>query len=278
MQRLEWDHAGDPAATARAAGGYSDAGIARADVRDLDGARGYYERSTELYASLTPAELAKGDRYTQYAFALKRLGALLMVQGDLEQSEGRYRAALAIEEELVRRRPGHADTEYAITFTLSDLGGVLRNQGRADEGAALWQRALDIRKRAADADPRDVRALGGVATLESRFANLARAQGRLGEAVERFRGALAMRERLLTTRGPVPGAVAERSWSVLALAQALLAWANAEPASSSSSHRRREAAQLLGSLRPEAVTVPVTVGSPPEFAAQLAAARRALTR
>lgn len=278
VQRLERDHAGDPAAVARAAEGYSDAGIARADVRDLDAARGYYERSTALYASLTPAELAKGGRSSEYAFALKRLGAVLMVQQQLDESERRYRAALAIEEELLRRRPADADTEYGLTFTLSDLGGVLRSQGRVDEGEAMWRRALDIRKRAADADPKDVRALGGVATLEWRLANLARAQRRYREAVERLRGALAMRDGLLATRGPVPSAVAERSWVVLYLGEALLSWADADPASAESGDRRREAAELLGSLRPEAVTASVTPGSPPEFAASLAAMRRALAR
>lgn len=276
VQRLERDGASDPAAVAEAAEGYSDAGIARADALDLDAARGYYERSASLYASLTAEEIAKGDRSATYAFALKRLGAVLMLKGDVTESERRYRSALAIEEELVRRRPGDANTEYSLTFTLSDLGGVLRRQGKAEEGAALWQRALAIRKRAADADPNDVRALAGVATLEWRFAALDVVQGRHDRAVERLRGALALRDRLLAVQGPLPRTAAERAWTALELAEVLLAWAKTDAVHPESGRRRREAERLLVSLRPEAVTTAVTAGGPPDFARRLDALRRAL--
>lgn len=278
VETLAREYRTDPRAVARAALGYSDAGVAKAAERDLGAAREFYERSAALYESLPVAERSMREVEQDYAFLLKRLGAVLLVTGQLEDSERRYRAALAIDEAMVQRSPGDAETEYALTFTLSDLGAVLQARNQPQQASVFWRRALEIRRRAAAAEPRDVRALGGVATILFRLATAAQAEGLHAAAVAHAREALQLRQRLVEVMGRLPRPLSDRAWAALVLAETLLARAAAEPGATARGTWMTEAAQLLRGLDRDEVTANGVAGDVAEFGPRLDAALKALPR
>src|SRR5918994_4599959 len=97
-----------------------------------------------------------------HAFALKRLGGVLLRDGRYDESEQRYRQALVLDEQSYAL-DGRPETRYDITFTLSDLALVQSRRGEWRGAVEMWRRALEIRQATADADPKNTRALGGVA-------------------------------------------------------------------------------------------------------------------
>ena len=116
--------------TARAAAvvakGYSDVGRFRTDRGDFGGAEQAYREAVRRFEELPGGRSAANVR--DHAFALKRLGGVLLRAAKYDESEQRYRQALVLDEESIRLddRP---ETRYDITFTLSDLALVQSRRG-----------------------------------------------------------------------------------------------------------------------------------------------------
>ena len=263
VNELETRHGHAPDTVAVVASGYSDIGRLRVDGGDIPGGGRAYERAVALYDSLPPGEyplsVVRGR-----AFALKRLGAVLLRGGDYGVSEQRYLQALALDEEAARRddRPS---VRYDITFTMSDLALVQARREHWDDAEAMWLKALAIRRQALDDDPKNSRARSGVATLHGRLGLAATARRDFARAVRWFRDEVSTREPLLKASGPLPGRVAEIAWAKLRLAEALLNRADAERG-----HRERgawiaEARQLAASVKRADGGSPVSAGNPPDF-------------
>ncbi|MFN7978667.1 MAG: serine/threonine-protein kinase [Vicinamibacterales bacterium] len=263
VNELETRHGNDPATVAIVAEGYSDVGRLRVDGGDIPGGRRAFERSVALYDSLPagerPLNVVRGN-----AFALKRLGGVLMRAEDYAASERRYLQALAFDEEALRRddRP---TTRYDITFTMSDLALVQAKREHWDDAEAMWRRALAIRQKSLDDDPKNVRALSGVATLYGRLGLSAAAQGDHASSVERYHAEVALRERLIASSGRLPGRVSELGWAKLRLAEALLRRADAEATSRARPQWIAEARQLVAGVRRTDGKPPVPAGNEPDF-------------
>lgn len=197
---------------------------------------------------------------TNHAFALKRLGAVLMRRMAFDESERRYREALALDEETIRRddRP---QTRFDITFTMSDLALVQSRQGRWEDAEALWRQALVIREAAVASDPNDNRALSGVGVLYGRLGTAANARRDYLAAVAAYRDELVRRERLIALAGSLPGRVSERAWARLRLAEALLN----VPAAAGRAARRAEAQRLVSALTRADGRTSVAAGSEPGY-------------
>ncbi len=253
-ESLERRGATDAETLSAIADGYSNAGIFRAERRDLTGARGFYERAIRIYERL-PAGTASdgesgGENARSYSLTLKRLGAGEMVSGALEASERHYRAALAIEEEAIRRNPGDRGWPFEVSYTLSDLGLALKRRGQNDEAIVFWRRALELRRTALAADPKNERAIGGVASLLYRLGLGYRDTGRPAEAVASFREELAIREKLIA-QGHTPSRVRDLGWSRLELTIALLNLA--EAGGPDARAHAAEARALFRTLRPDEI-------------------------
>lgn len=233
------------------------------DSGDFAGGRRAFERAVALYASLPsagqPASVAR-DR----AFALKRLGAVLMRAGDFAASEQRYLEALALDEEVTRSDDRPA-TRYDITFTMSDLALVKAKRGHWDDAEAMWMRALAIRQKAVDDDPKNTRALSGVAVLYGRLGLSAMSRHDAALAVNRFRTELGLRSRLMAATGPLPARLSEIGWAKLRLANVLLGRVEAERRHRDREAWEAEARQLVASVRRSDGAPSVTAGSEPEF-------------
>jgi eukaryotic-like serine/threonine-protein kinase len=209
----------DPRAIHSLAKAYSDIGSLKTDRDDFTAGERAYRHAMQLFESLPPDERRKAER--QEAYALKRLGAVLLRLGRFDESEMQYRRALAIERATLARPDVGESERYDITFTLSDLALVLSRRGKWDDAVAMWTDALGRRRAVSDADPKNVRARSGVATLHGRLGTAAMASGNAVDAVTHYRRELDERERLLRDRGQLPATKADRAWAALRLAEAL---------------------------------------------------------
>jgi non-specific serine/threonine protein kinase/serine/threonine-protein kinase len=197
VEQMERRYPTDPAGRASIAASYVNLGLFRATRRDLAGARSLYEQAIAIFDTLPAERLAQDDVVRSHAFALKRLGAILLAEGRIDEGEQRYRQALTLDEAMVARHPDDARYRYDMTFSLSDLGFAANKRGDTAAAVALWTRALDIRQAALAADPKDARAMAGVVNLHANLGNTAREQRRFDEAVTHWRAALQVREALL---------------------------------------------------------------------------------
>ena len=228
VRELERLYPNDPVALEEVAGGYTNQGVMHADRNDLAAARVNHLEAVRVLESL-PADRRAIQRRA-YILTLKRLGAVELMQGALDDSERHYRTALATEEELVRQQPDSQQLRFEMTYSLSDLGLVLRRRGNEAAAVAMWQRGLEIRREALAADPRNARMLGAVATMEARLGGAATRLAKHDEAVAYHRASLAHAQAL-----PVqPGVWTDRSSRVAdataSLAGALLDVAATKPA------------------------------------------------
>jgi tetratricopeptide (TPR) repeat protein len=162
--------------------------------------------------------------------ALKRAGALLHVDGKLDEAERLYREALALDEALVARYPDNATYRYDMTFSLSDLALTARKRGDPAAATALYLRALEIRKAALDADPKNVRAMFGVANLHSYLGTCAAELKQFDEQVTHRREALRLFDAVVAVRGPQAEDRSRRTWWQIYLAGALMDLSERRPA------------------------------------------------
>ena len=263
VQRLEGLHGGNPALVAIVAEGYSNIGRFRSNASDFAGGEVAYRKAVAMYDTLPPAARTLHNRRGQ-AFALKRLGAVLLRAGKHDESEARYLQALRLDEEALREddRP---QVRYDMTFTMSDLALVQSRLQRWPDAIALWRRALEMRLAAAEADPKNTRPLSGVAVLHGRLGMAAYNSGDLYESVRRYRQEVAVRERLITLTGPLPGRVAELAWARLNTAFVLLALADRLPGDPARTAWIDEARRLARATSRGDGRVSVTAGSEPGY-------------
>ncbi len=263
VNELETRHGADPETVAVVASGYSDIGRLRVDGGDIPGGGRAYERSVALYDSLPPGEHPLSV-VRAHAFALKRLGAVLLREGDFGRSEQRYRQALALDEEAARRDDRPA-VRYDITFTMSDLALVQSRLGHWDEAEAMWLKALALRRQALEDDPKNTRARSGVATLYGRLGRAATARRNYAGAERWYREEVSTRGLLVQASEPLPGRVAEMAWARLRLAEALVDRADAERGHRERSAWIAEARRLFATVQRADGGASVTAGSPPGF-------------
>ena len=250
--RLAREHPSNVAARVSAAQSYLNLGTFRATRRDRAGARPFYEKAIAAFASLPESHRSRDEVVASHAFALKRLGALLLVDGRIEDAERLYREALALDESLVARHPDNARHRYSLTFSLSDLALAAGRRGDVDTAIALWTRALDIRHAALAADPKDVRAMQGVANLHRNLANAARDQKRFDVEGSHWRDELKWRDSLVTVTGANPATLLARGWARTNLAGSLLSRAEAAPRGPDRQASVAEARALLADARQDA--------------------------
>ncbi|MBP7777437.1 MAG: protein kinase [Acidobacteria bacterium] len=243
--------------------GFSDMGRFHTENEEFEAAEVAYREAVRQY-ELAPREGRKLPEIRDNAYALKRLGGVLMRRDELEESERRYREALALDREALALddRP---QTRYDMTFTLSDLALIESRRGLWAEAVVLWNQALEIRKAISDADPKNVRALNGVATLNGRLGGAARAAKDFAAAMERYREELTIRLALRERMGDLPAPRAGRAWAALRLAEALTSRASAEARNPARASWLAEARGLVQGVKRSDGEASVPAGSEPGF-------------
>jgi non-specific serine/threonine protein kinase/serine/threonine-protein kinase len=263
VRQLEGLHGGNPEFVGIVAEGYSNIGRFLANGTDFGAAETAYRKAVALYDTLPPPRRTLHVR-RGHAFALKRLGAVLLRGTKYADSERVYLQALGIDEENLRLddRP---QTRYDITFTMSDLALVQSRLKRWPDAIALWRRALEIREAEAEADPKNTRPLSGVGVLYGRLGMAAYNTGDLAESARWYRREITVRERLFALTGPLPGRVAERSWARLNTAFVLLELADRSPGDPARAAWIDEARGLARATARTDGKASVTAGSEPGY-------------
>ncbi len=218
MERTSPDNAD---ARASAVTSYSNLGFYRGQRGDWAGAKSLYARSIDLYNTLPATQQADERLIRSQAYALKRLGAIHVKDGELDQGERRYQAALALDEALLRRHPDNANYRFDSTFSLGDLAVIARNRGDRAKAESLWVRALAIRQDVLAADPKNVRAIRGVGNTRSYLGDLYRDEKRFDEAVAQCRECLDLRDRMVSVASPQLPDVVSRGLALVYLAGTL---------------------------------------------------------
>jgi eukaryotic-like serine/threonine-protein kinase len=127
----------------------------------------------------------------------KRIGALLVVVGDLDQSLEEYRAAIALDEETVRREPDNARAKMNLSYGYSDWGYALYKLKRPKEAIGKYRLAEAIRLQQASADPRDYRASHALVSITWRILKAQAEAGDKAGASETLRNAVRLGEALV---------------------------------------------------------------------------------
>ena len=217
---LEPRSLGEPRVRSAVADDYSARAVFRTQMSDYAKAKELYRRALEIYGE------PKANR-AQYAFACKRLGALLIVDGTLDEAERCYRTALSIEDAEIAAAPGDWRRLLDRTFTLSDLGLILKKRRDLAGAAKLYEEVVETRRAALAADPGDVRNVRLTAAAGLKLAAVYTESRRHHDAIRLGREALRLRERSMA----ITNDYAERRDA--ALARVLLAYsiliANEDP-------------------------------------------------
>ena len=243
VQTLERDHAGKPGVARAIASSYLNLGYFRGIRGDMPGAKSLYEKAVQTYRALPPAEQALDDVARGHARALQRLGAILLSEGRLAESEERYRAAIALDDAVLARNPANALSGYDMTFSLTDLGLIARKRGDLAAAEASYRRALGIREAALAADPNSVRIMQGVSSAHGYLSGVYYDLGKRAEAIAHRRAALRLQDQLRAVLGDTTRLLSDQAWGQLYLAGLLLDEAEAEP--SERTAMNLEARQLL---------------------------------
>jgi eukaryotic-like serine/threonine-protein kinase len=139
----------------------------------------------------------------------KRIGALLVIGGDIDRSLEEYRAAVALDEETVRRQPDNARAKMNLSFGYSDWGYVLYQSKRPKEAIEKYLLAEGIREQQAAADPRDYRARRAMVSISWRLLQAQAAAGDKPAARQTLRNAVGLGEALVQDFPRHPDAVNE---------------------------------------------------------------------
>ena len=174
---------------------YSAQALYRTQVSDYPGARDLYRLALGIYGELALAGFESKTFRTQYAFASKRLGALLISDNALDEAERWYRTALAMEDARVAAAPGDIRARLDRTFTLSDLALILKRKHDLTGAAAAYEQVLATRRAALAADPNDVRNLHLTASTDLKLAALYPDLKHYREAIGFAREAVRLRDR-----------------------------------------------------------------------------------
>ncbi len=145
---------------------------------------------------------------TDISLTHKRIGALLIVAGDVDRSLEEYRAAVALDEETVRRQPDNARTKMNLSYGYSDWGYVLYKSKRPKEAIGKYLLAEGIRAQQAAADPRDYRARHAMVSITWRLLLAQAAAGDKAAAHQTLRDAVRLGEALVQDF-PNPAAINE---------------------------------------------------------------------
>jgi non-specific serine/threonine protein kinase/serine/threonine-protein kinase len=183
VERAEHAPRPDPQLRLAIATSYSSLAFFRSQKEDMAGAKELYNRAIRGFSELRNARADTAEGRTQLAFALKRLGAILITENALAEAEKRYREALAIESEGLASDPGNVRRQVDRTLTLADLALIAKRRQDLSGAAAAYEEVVRVRRHALQVDERNSRhrvlAMSGISYLAGVYS----AQGRHDDAI-----------------------------------------------------------------------------------------------
>ena len=211
IARVERQYRQDDRTRAALATSYSARGFYRTQRGDFAGAKNLYRKALSIFDALDHSRYGNADFRGQHAYALKRLGAILIKENSLDEAESRYRAALAIEDANVKSAPGDSTLRFDRTFTLSDLALILKRKKDYEHAAALYEEVLRTRGDALARDPESLSYIAMTANANRNLSGVYSMLRRHCQAIDLAREAVRLRDRsaAVTQHYPERSAAAE---------------------------------------------------------------------
>ena len=238
----------DAQASAAAASGYVRLGAFREAGGDAAAAKVMYGNAVAAFETLTAeGGLAEAGR-ADYARAQRRLGAIALQEGAVDDAERLLLAAQAFDADA--RRPLDAAARREIAETAGALAMVARQRGDAAKAETLWTRALAALQAAAGGAPAGQATTEGLADVHASLGSLCRSQRRFEEALAHYRNALRVREREVLMTGAPPSAKLSLAVAQVSVARLLLDLVEIRQSGPNDAVRLREAGALLAQAGP----------------------------
>jgi serine/threonine protein kinase/tetratricopeptide (TPR) repeat protein len=156
-------HRDDLGAQRRYASSLFNVGLSNIDGRRYPEATAAFEQALEIFLAID-RRAATRDSARNVALCDKRLAALSLRAGNVDEALQGYQRALEIDERLAAQDPRDKTAASDLTYDLSDLGTTLRRLNRYAEAGAAYSRAIAMRRIAYTEDANDVRARRGLAS------------------------------------------------------------------------------------------------------------------
>ena len=184
---------------------------------DLAGALKSYQAAFDIYQRLVaadsklPFDLNRYRRRQQeLAVAYSKLGDVLLVQGELDETLKNYQASLEIRERLADSDWNNAELQRALAMSYNKLGSVLADvavscykagdtagmRSKLEEALKNYQESLAILQRLATADRGNTALKRDLAVAYDKVADVLGGQGKLEESLRNYQESLAIMERL----------------------------------------------------------------------------------
>jgi non-specific serine/threonine protein kinase/serine/threonine-protein kinase len=192
---LEARYPADLRAQAAVARSYSVRAFYQTQLSDFAGARELYRKALQVFADVQGKGVDTKNFRTDYSFALKRLGALLIVDNSLDEAERCYRRALGMDDAEVASEPGNMTVRLNRTFTLSDLAMIAKRRNDLTDAATLYGEALGARRQAVAGDPGNLRYLSLAASASINLAKVESGLKQHHDAIRLAREAVTLTQR-----------------------------------------------------------------------------------
>jgi tetratricopeptide (TPR) repeat protein len=175
---------------------FSNLAFYRSQQNDLAGAKLLYERAVGGFNDLEKHHAGSTEAHTQYAFSLKRLGAIRITEGALDDAKRLYSIALELETAMAAADPGNIRLQVDRSLTLSDLALIAKRRNDLDTAAHDYEEVVRVRRQAFETDRKNTRHWTLLASGIVYLANTYSAQARHEEAIRLCREAIWMRSLL----------------------------------------------------------------------------------
>ena len=269
VDQLARNHPLDVQARAAVASGYARLGAHREAGGDAAAAKVIYADAIAAFGRLAAEGRLTDPGRADYARAQRRLGAIALRDGALDDAERLLLAAQAFDTAAAARRPPGPAVWLETAETANGLALVARQRGDTSKAEVLWTQAMTALQAATEADPEGRRALGELARVQSSLGSLCRSQSRFEEGLAHYREALRARRREAGMNGAPPSEQPLLAVAQVDVARLLLDLVEARQPGPNEAARLREAGALLAQASPAARSAATAPPAQPDALAEL---------
>jgi tetratricopeptide (TPR) repeat protein len=157
--------------------------------------------AAQIYGELVRS--APGDNRLKLALsqANKRVGEILLAQGDLSGAYAAYSDSLAMAQKSHGLDPGNADWQHDLTETDNLLGDVLLAEGKIADAQESYESGLQVAKVPVRGDANQPRWVSDLGWSYSKLGDIDMAENNIAGALDNYTQSLGRRKSLLANDG-----------------------------------------------------------------------------